>query len=583
MKIVCGLVATFGLLLVAPVLAEDVDLQVIHRIKTEAFHNSQVMDYVFQLTDLNGPRLSGSPGHHKAADTAAKAMRDIGIRDASVVPWGKFGRSWSHRGVSVRMLSPIETSLSGVPMAWSSGTDGPVRGDVVLAPLFTDPDHPDLNDLEKIARRIVEYQQEYSGKLRDKIVMVEPARKFSLPTEPSGRRFDDTELSELYMAEAPGPYEPISWPLWRFPRDPEERARRSRATPVDFRSDFWERELAVNSRFYQFLADEGVAAVLMVDDRGDGGAIFSDSYGSWHPGAPVPAPTVTLSPEHFNRIARLLARDVAVELEVNIEAKFHSENVDGRNVIANIVGGKRRNELVMLGGHLDSWHSATGATDNASGCAIVMEAMRILTALDLKMDRTVRMALWDGEEQNYYGSRAYVKANFGDSVSMELKPDHARLSAYYNIDNGSGKIRGVYLQSNDMVRPIFEAWFAPFADQGVSTITIRDAFFTDHRIFDAVGLPGFQFVQDPLEYESRTHHSDLDTVDHLQPGDLMQAAAVLASVIYHTANRDELMPRKPLPQPGTRLQPSADHRAPARLPPQSSTRRRCRRYRWRAP
>ncbi len=225
MKKMCGLVATIGLLLVAPVLAEDVDLQVIHRIKTEAFHNSQVMDYVFQLTDLNGPRLSGSPGHHKAADTAAKAMRDIGIRDASVVPWGKFGRSWSYRGISVRMLSPTETTLSGVPMAWSNGTDGPVRGDVVLAPLFTDPDHPDLDDLEKIARRIVEYRQEYNGKLRDKIVMVEPARKFSLPTEPSVRRFDDTELGELYMAEAPGPYEPISWPLWRFPRDPEERAR----------------------------------------------------------------------------------------------------------------------------------------------------------------------------------------------------------------------------------------------------------------------------------------------------------------------------------------------------------------------
>jgi len=476
MKKMCGLVAAFGLLLVAPVLAEDVDLHVIHRIKMEAFHRSQVMDYIFLLTDLNGPRLSGSPGHHKAADAAAKAMRDIGIRDASVVPWGKFGRSWSYRGISVRMLSPTETSLSGVPMAWSHGTDGPVRGDVVLAPLFADPDHPDLDDLEKIARRIVEYRHEYSGKLRDKIVMVEPARKFSLPTEPSVKRFDDTELDELYIAEAPGTYEPISWPHWRFSRAPEERARRWRATPVEIKSEFWERELAVNDRFYQFLADEGVAAVLLVDDRGDGGAIFSDSYGSWHPGAPVPPPTVTLSPEQYNRIARLLARDVAVELEVDIEAKFHAENVDGRNVIASIAGGKRRNELVMLGGHLDSWHAATGATDNASGCAIVMEAMRILTVLDLKMDRTVRMALWDGEEQNYYGSRAYVRANFGDPVSMELKPDHARLSAYYNIDNGSGKIRGVYLQSNDMVRPIFEAWLAPFADQGVTNITIRETF-----------------------------------------------------------------------------------------------------------
>ncbi len=555
MKKVCGLFAAFGLLLVAPAIAEDIDLQVIHRIKTEAFHNSKVMDYVFLLTDLNGPRLSGSPGHHKAAETAAQAMRDIGIRDASVEPWGKFGRSWSYGDVSVRMLSPTKTPLSGVPMAWSNGTDGLVRGDAVSAPLFPDPDHPDLDDLEKIAQRIAEYQQEYSGKLRGKVVMVEPPRKFSLSTEVSAKRFDDTELDELSLATAPGPYEPISWPHWRDPDDAEEAARRWRATPSEIKSEYWERELAVYSRFYQFLADEGVAAVLMVDDRGDGGAIFSDSYGSWHPGTPVPPPTVTLGPEQYNRIARLLARDVAVELEVNIDATFHAENVDGRNVIASIAGGKRRSEFVMLGGHLDSWHAATGATDNASGCAIVMEAMRILTALDLKMDRTVRMALWDGEEQNFYGSRAYVRANFADPVSMQLKPDHARLSAYYNIDNGSGKIRGIYLQSNDMVRPIFEAWLAPFADQGVTNITIRDTFGTDHLMFDAVGLPGFQFVQDPLEYSSRTHHSDLDTVDHLQPGDLMQAAAVLASVVYHTANRDDLMPRKTLPRPLPEKQP----------------------------
>ncbi len=555
MKRTCALAAACSLLLVAPAVAEDVDLLVINRIKAEAFHNSKVMDYVFMLTDLNGPRLSGSPGHHRAAETAAQAMRDIGIRDASVEHWGKFGRSWSYANVSVRMLSPTETPLTGVPMAWSGGTDGPVRGDVVSAPLFPDPDHPDLGDLEKIAQRIVEYQQEYGGKLRGKIVMVDPPRKFSLPTNLSAKRFDGTELDELSVAIAPGPYEPISWPFWRDPDDPEESSRQWRATPVEIKSEYWERQLAVMSRFYQFLADEGIAAALTVDSRGDGGAIFSDSYGSWHPDTPIPPPMLTLVPEQYNRIDRLLARNVVVELEVNVDATFHAENVDGRNVIANISGGRKRNEIVMLGGHLDSWHAATGASDNASGCAIVMEAMRILTALDLKMDRTVRMALWDGEEQNYYGSRAYVKINFADPVSMQLKPDHARLSAYYNVDNGSGKIRGVYLQSNDMARPIFAAWFAPFADQGVTHITIRDTFGTDHLMFDAVGLPGFQFIQDDLEYGSRTHHSDLDTVDHLQPGDLMQAAAVLAAVVYHTANRDELMPRKPLPQPLPDKQP----------------------------
>ena len=203
----------------------------------------------------------------------------------------------------------------------------------------------------------------------------------------------------------------------------------------------------------------------------------------------------------------------------------------------------------MLGGHLDSWHGATGATDNAAGCATAMEAIRILKTLDLKMDRTVRIALWDGEEQGFYGSIGYVRNHFGDPESMELKPEHGGLSAYFNMDMGGGKIRGVYLQQNDMARPIFEAWFAPFKDYGVDTITIRSIGLTDHHIFDAIGLPGFQFIQDPLEYDTRTHHSDMDLYDHIQPGDLMQAAAVMASVVYHAATRDELMPRKPLPPP----------------------------------
>ena len=529
--------------------AEDVDLQVVHLIKAEAFHNSQVMDYVHLLTDLNGSRLSGSPGHHRAAESAAAAMRDIGIDDAGTVSWGEFGRSWSYRNINVRMLTPVETPLSGVPMAWSNGTDGPVQGSAYLAPLFKNPDHPDLYDLEQIALRIEEYKRKHKGQLTGKIVLIRSAREFSLPTDAIAGRLDDTELSALSMAEPPGVYEAANWPNWKTPMNPQKADRQFRSTPLEVKSDFWERELAVMSRFYGFLAEEGVAAVLQTDNRGDGGAIFDDRYGSWHPGTAKPPATVTLSPEHYNRIVRLLKRGLPVEMVVDVDAEFHAESVDGRNVIANITGGRKRNEIVMIGGHLDSWHAATGATDNAAGCAIMMETMRILKTLDLELDRTVRMGLWDGEEQNYYGSRAYVNANFGDSITMKLRPDHARLSAYYNIDNGSGKLRGVYLQSNDMARPIFEAWLQPFYDQGVSIVTIRDTFGTDHLAFDAIGLPGFQFVQDPLEYHSRTHHSDLDTVDHLQPGDLMQAAAILASVVYHTANRDELMPRKPLPKP----------------------------------
>ncbi len=536
------------LFMAVPAFPEDVDLVVVHRIKAEAFQNSKVMDHLFLLTDLNGSRLSGSPGLQRAAEAVANAMRGMEV-ESEVEIAGKFGRSWSYSDIQVRMLSPVETPLSAVPMAWSRGTDGPARGSVVMAPLIENPEDPALHDLEKLAERIEAYKTEYVGKLAGRAVLIDMLRKFTMPEELAASRFDDESLGEVFMADPPGPLDPITWPAWKFPLDAELRNRSWEATPLEIKSEFWERELAINNRLYAFLAEEGVVAILKVDDRGDGGAIFNDYYGSWFPGTAVAPPTVSLMPEQYNRLVRLVERDVPVELEVRVVATIHDENADLRNVVATIPGSRKRNEIVMLGGHLDSWHGAVGATDNASGSAVVMEAMRILKALGLKMDRTVRMALWDGEEQNYYGSRAYVKTNFADPVTMKLLPDHARLSAYYNIDNGSGKLRGVYLQSNDMARPIFEAWFAPFVDMGVSTISIRNTFGTDHLSFDAVGLPGFQFVQDPLEYETRTHHSDLDTVDHVVPGDLMQAAAVLATVVYHSANRPEMMPRKLLPGP----------------------------------
>jgi len=217
--------------------------------------------------------------------------------------------------------------------------------------------------------------------------------------------------------------------------------------------------------------------------------------------------------------------------------------------VAEIPGGAKADEVVMVGAHLDSWHAGTGATDNASGCAVAMEAVRILKALDLKLDRTVRLALWSGEEQGIFGSRGYVRKHYGDAVTMELRPEHETFSGYFNLDNGSGKIRGVYLQENDMMRPIFSAWLAPFADLGVGTISIRNTGGTDHLSFDAVGLPGFQFIQDPLDYGSRTHHSNVDVYDHAVPADLMQASAVMASVLYNAANREERLPRKPLPRP----------------------------------
>jgi Zn-dependent M28 family amino/carboxypeptidase len=286
-----------------------------------------------------------------------------------------------------------------------------------------------------------------------------------------------------------------------------------------------------------------------VDRRGTGGIVFAEEGGSRNPEAPVPPPSIVLSPEQYNRITRLLEKEMRVLVEVDLKASFSEDPEGSTNVVAEIPGGTKKDEIVMMGAHLDSWHASTGATDNASGCAVVMEAMRILKALDLEMDRTVRMALWGGEEQGLLGSRGYVEKHFGDPVTMRLMPDHSRLAAYFNLDNGGGKIRGVHLQGNDMARPIFESWLAPFKDLGAENITIRKTGGTDHLYFDALGLPGFQFVQDPLDYGTRTHHSNLDVYDRIQPGDLMQAAAIMASLAYHAATREGMLPRKPLPAP----------------------------------
>ncbi len=290
-------------------------------------------------------------------------------------------------------------------------------------------------------------------------------------------------------------------------------------------------------------------AILSMDTRGDGGTVFGEYVGSWDAKYTLAPPNVRLTPEHYSRIARLIEKKVPLSLLLDLQVKASVENVEAANVVAEIPGTTRGDEVIMLGAHFDSWIGGTGATDNGVGSAVVLEVMRILKALDLKMARTVRLGLWSGEEQGLLGSKAYVKEHFGDPVTLQIKPDQAKVSGYFNLDNGSGKIRGVYLQGNDAARPLFEAWLTPFRDQGVTTISIRDTGGTDHQSFDAVGIPGFQFIQDGLEYGSRTHHSNMDVYDHTQPGDLMQAAAVMATVVYNAATRAAMVPRKPLPEP----------------------------------
>ncbi len=294
----------------------------------------------------------------------------------------------------------------------------------------------------------------------------------------------------------------------------------------------------------QFLADEGVAAVLTADDRAHTGLVFVEQAGGFEAKYPLAPPIFNVTEEQYDRMVRLAEKKVPVKLRLNLKAEASQQDVDGLNIIGEIPGTTKRDEIVMVGAHFDSWHSGTGATDNGAGSAVMIEVVRILKALNLKMDRTIRIGLWSGEEEGLLGSKAYVKEHFGDPDTKKMTAAHAKLSGYFNLDNGSGKIRGVYLQGNDAMRPIFEAWLQPFADLGAKTISIRDTGGTDHLSFDAVGLPGFQFIQDPLDYMTVTHHSDMDVYDHAIAADLMQASAIIASMVYETATRAEMLPRK---------------------------------------
>jgi len=534
--------------------AEPVDLEVIHRIKEEAFHHSQVMDYLYRITDENGPRITGSPGFARAADRAVETFKEAGVPKAGLETWGVFGRGWSWSRIAVQMEQPYETTLTAFPGDWSSATDGPVSGEVVFAPLWDEGDEPKVRDLVKLAEQIEAYKAKYAGKLAGKVVMLAQPRHFTLPETPETFRWTDEQLADLGHGGydqplMPGPVPPVHWPLIRYPLDKEQRSRLWDVMPLEIMADFWMRDLEVGNRLRAFLRDQEVAAVLTVGWAKGAAVIMNSDYGSWVDGDPIPPPTAVLMPEQYSQLYHLVERGVPVNVQVDIDAQFYGPGVEGKNVIAEIPAARHGKEVVMLGAHLDSWHGAVGATDNGAGSAVVMEVMRILASLDLPMRRTVRAALWSGEEQCLCGSRYYVAKHYADPVTMQLKPEHALLSAYFNLDNGGGRIRGVYLQQNDMARPIFEAWLRPFADLGVSEVTIINTTGTDHLSFNQVGLPGFNFIQDPLDYELNTHHSNVDQTSHIIPGDLMQAAAVMAAAVYQAAVREDMMPRQPLPPP----------------------------------
>lgn len=502
---------------------EKVDLSVINRIKTEALQNSKVMDHAFYLTDVYGPRLSGSPALKQAAEWTMKQMNEWGLSNVRLEPWGPYGRGWSCTRFSAHMRTPEYAPLIGFARPLSPGTKGLVKAEPILAVIRNEAD-----------------MERYKGKLKGKIVLLESPPRLAPQSETMMKRYTAAELEAQAMAPEPAP------PAFPAPFAPDSMRMNPLATPGQPMNR--EALQKLRNRINEFLVHEGVLVVLTPSYRTDGGTVFASAAGSRDPKDPLPPPSVALTSEHYNRIARLLAKKIPVTLEFDIENQIY-EPADSFNVTAELPGGGKKDEVVLLGAHLDSWTGGTGATDDASGVAVVMEAMRILKALDLKMPRTVRAGLWSAEEQGLLGSKAYVTQHYGDSKTMQLKPEHAKLCGYFNLDNGTGKIRGVYLQGNDMMRPIFEAWLAPLKDMGAATVTIRNTGGTDHLPFDAVGLPAFQFIQDPVEYMTRTHHSNMDVYDRLQPGDLMQASAILASVAYDAATRDGMLPRKPLPKP----------------------------------
>jgi hypothetical protein len=512
----------------SPLVAQEaVDLDAVHRIRDEALQNSKVMEHLFYLTDVSGSRLTNSPGFFNAADWVVKQLGEWGI-SARQEKWGPYGRGWTFTKFSAHMLEPTPVPLIGAPLAYTPGTNGPLSGDATIVAITTEADFA-----------------KYKGMLKGKMVLLGPGRELQMSMQPLGLRRTDADLATIAQA-------PDAAQGGRGQRPPGADAIGGpgrQGGPFGGGAQF---QRALN----KFLSDEGVAVAIRVGGgRSEGGTVFAQGGGSRDPKDPVPPPMVTLTPEHYNRIARLLDHKIPVTLEFNVDARFVDDRTDSVNVVGEIPGGRKRDEIVMIGAHLDSWHSGTGATDNAAGSAVMIEVMRILKTLNLRLDRTVRLALWSGEEQGILGSRAYVADHFAAREDMKLKPEHAKLAGYFNVDNGSGKIRGIYLQGNDAMRPIFQAWLKPFEDLGASTISIRNTGGTDHLSFDAVGLPGFQFIQDQLEYDSRTHHSNMDVYDRVQRADMMQMAAIVTSFVYNTANRDTLLPRKPLPKAQPPQQP----------------------------
>lgn len=518
---------------------EPVDQKAVEMIREEGLENSQVMNYMSWMTDVFGPRLTGSPALDAASNWAVKTFQDMGLKNAHKSKWGPFGRGWTLKHFNLEATSEFGMiSLIAYPKAWSPGTNGRVEGEVVLVSATT-----------------AEEVETYRGKLAGKVVMIQAIREVEEPFEAIAERHTDASLLRLANA-APQPAGQGGGRGQGAGRGPGGAAGGFQA----------------GAALRNLVLSEMPLAVLDAGSKGDYGTIFVSSaavptsadaapgarVGAQSVDAPPTPPQFTVAVEHYNRLARMLEKGIKVKVSVDLKVEFTSDDLDEYNVIAEIPGTDPEigDEIVMLGAHFDSWHAGTGATDNAAGSSAMMEAVRILKKVYADQGRgprrTIRIALWTGEEQGLLGSRAYVSANFAESETRgqpptSFHPEYEKLSGYYNMDNGSGRIRGVHLQGNEAIAPIFRQWLAPFHDLDAATLTLNGTGGTDHLSFDGVGLPGFQFIQDTIAYSPKTHHSNMDVYDHTIEADLKQAATIIASFVYHTSERDELLPRKPRP------------------------------------
>lgn len=504
---------------------ENIDQNMMQKIRKEGMENSKVMDIAFHLTDASGPRLTSSPGFMRAANWAKNQLAQWGLVNTMLDPWGDFGKGWELQKSYVAMTAPWYKSLEAYPLAWTGGSNGPHSADVIL---ITAKDSAGLDA--------------FKGKLAGKIIILDRTDKYNLSFKADASRYTDAQLDSMAAIQAVAQQRNNN-------NNPQDTAA-ARRRREQFRGQFGAQQAMANTLRTMALG-EGALAMFSTNPRNHDGTIFVQGGGVYKITDPPNFLNIALQWEDYMTIVRLLRNGIPVKMDLDVQTKFQTTDTQGYNVIGEIPGTdpKLKDEVVMLGGHLDSWHGGTGATDNASGCMVMMEAVRILKTLGIKPRRTIRIALWSGEEEGLLGSRGYVKKTFADPADMKLLPAHEKFAGYFNVDNGTGKIRGVYLQGNEQVRNIFQQWLVPFNDLGAKTITISNTGGTDHQSFDGVGLPGFQFIQDPLEYDTRNHHSNMDVYDHLQEDDLKQNAVIVAAFVYNLAMRDQKLPRKPLPEP----------------------------------